>query len=92
MQKIVIITGLTASGKSKLGVQLAKEFNGEVISADSVQIYKRLNIGSAKDPIEDNYTINYKGVKIRNETDYDLTDEDLNYENLKKITNMLFSH
>ena len=48
MKKVVIITGLTASGKSGLAVQLAKDFNGEIISADSVQIYKGLNIGSAK--------------------------------------------
>ena len=46
--KIVIITGLTGTGKSSLAVEIAKEFNGEIISADSVQIYKRLNIGSAK--------------------------------------------
>ena len=48
MRKVVIITGLTASGKSGLAVNIAKEFNGEIISADSVQIYKGLNIGSAK--------------------------------------------
>lgn len=49
MTKIVIITGLTGSGKSGLAVKIAKEFNGEIISADSVQIYKGLNIGSAKE-------------------------------------------
>ena len=48
MRKVVIITGLTASGKSGLAVKIAKDFNGEIISADSVQIYKGLNIGSAK--------------------------------------------
>ena len=48
MRKIIIITGLTGSGKSGLAVKIAKEFNGEIISADSVQIYKGLNIGSAK--------------------------------------------
>ena len=48
MKKVIIITGLTASGKSGLAVEIAKEFNGEIISADSVQIYKGLNIGSAK--------------------------------------------
>lgn len=46
--KIIIITGLTGTGKSSLAVDIAKEFNGEIISADSVQIYKRLDIGSAK--------------------------------------------
>ncbi len=49
MTKVLIITGLTASGKSGLAVKIAREFNGEIISADSVQIYKGLNIGSAKE-------------------------------------------
>ncbi len=48
MNKIVIITGFTGSGKSGLAVDIAKKFNGEIISCDSVQIYKYLNIGSAK--------------------------------------------
>ena len=49
MTKIVIITGLTGSGKSGLAVKIAREFNGEIISADSVQIYRGLDIGSAKE-------------------------------------------
>jgi len=48
MKKIVIVLGPTAVGKSEMGIKLAKEFNGEIISADSVQIYKGLDIGSAK--------------------------------------------
>lgn len=45
---ILIITGPTASGKTKLGIECARVFNGEIISADSMQIYKHLNIGTAK--------------------------------------------
>ena len=45
---LVIVAGPTASGKTALGIQLAKKFNGEVISADSMQIYKNLDIGTAK--------------------------------------------
>ena len=54
MEKIpvLVIAGPTASGKTALAVELAKEYNGEVISADSMQIYKNLDIGSAK-PTED---------------------------------------
>lgn len=48
--KIVVILGPTASGKSDLAVSIAKKFNGEIISADSRQIYKGLNIGSGKVP------------------------------------------
>lgn len=46
--KIIVIGGPTASGKTSLGVELAKRVNGEVISADSMQIYKDMTIGTAK--------------------------------------------
>ncbi|MBI4119294.1 MAG: tRNA (adenosine(37)-N6)-dimethylallyltransferase MiaA [Parcubacteria group bacterium] len=46
--KIIVIVGPTASGKSELAVKIAKKFNGEIISADSRQVYKYLDIGSAK--------------------------------------------
>jgi len=47
-QKIIVIVGPTASGKSDLAVQIAKRFNGEIISADSRQVYKSLDIGTGK--------------------------------------------
>ena len=47
-QKVLVIVGPTASGKSTLAVELAKKFNGEIISADSRQVYKRLDIGAGK--------------------------------------------
>ncbi len=46
--RLIVILGPTASGKSSLAVKLAKEFNGEIISADSRQIYKEMDIGTAK--------------------------------------------
>ena len=46
--KVIVIAGPTASGKSKLAVELAKRINGEIVSADSMQIYKEMNIGTAK--------------------------------------------
>ncbi len=47
-RKLIVIVGLNASGKSALAVQLAKQFNGEIISADSRQVYRGLDIGSGK--------------------------------------------
>jgi tRNA dimethylallyltransferase len=46
--KLIVILGPTASGKSDVAVKLAKKFNGEIISADSRQVYKGLNIGTGK--------------------------------------------
>lgn len=46
--KILVVVGPTASGKTALGVALAKRLGGEIISADSMQIYKHMNIGTAK--------------------------------------------
>jgi tRNA dimethylallyltransferase len=53
-KKIIVILGPTASGKSELAVKLAKKFNGEIISADSRQVYKGLNIGAGKVPRDKN--------------------------------------
>lgn len=52
-KKVIVICGPTASGKTSLGIQIAKLVNGEIISADSMQIYKDMDIGSAKPTIEE---------------------------------------
>lgn len=52
-QKLIAITGPSSSGKTALAVSLAKELNGEIISVDSRQIYKGLDIGSAKPTLEE---------------------------------------
>lgn len=46
--KVIVIAGPTASGKTALSIELAKKINGEIISADSMQVYKEMNIGTAK--------------------------------------------
>lgn len=51
--KVVIIGGPTAVGKTKTSIELAKRLNGEIISADSMQIYKHMDIGSAKPSLEE---------------------------------------
>lgn len=53
MKRIAAVVGPTASGKTALAVALAKQFNGEVVSADSMQIYRKLNIGTAKPTAEE---------------------------------------
>lgn len=47
-QKVLVLIGPTAVGKTKLSIQLAKRYNGEIISGDSMQVYKTLDIGTAK--------------------------------------------
>ena len=48
MKKVIVVLGQTATGKSDLAVKIAKQVNGEIISADSRQVYKNLNIGTGK--------------------------------------------
>ena len=51
--KVIVICGPTASGKTALSIELAKKINGEIVSADSMQIYKDMDIGTAKPSIEE---------------------------------------
>ena len=51
--KIIVICGPTASGKTALSIELAKKINGEIVSADSMQIYEDMDIGTAKPTIEE---------------------------------------
>ena len=58
-QKVIVICGPTASGKTALSIELAKQINGEIISADSMQIYKDMNIGTAKPTKEEMQGVNH---------------------------------
>tara|TARA_B100000686_G_scaffold349596_1_gene443376 strand:- start:786 stop:1709 length:924 start_codon:yes stop_codon:yes gene_type:complete len=53
LKKVILLAGPTASGKSKLAIKLAKDFNGEVINADSMQIYNEISILTSKPKSED---------------------------------------
>ena len=53
MDKVIVITGPTAAGKTALGARLAKKLGGEVVSADSMQVYKYMDVGTAKPTKED---------------------------------------
>lgn len=54
---LIVVAGATASGKTSLSVELARRFDGEVISCDSMQIYKNLDIGTAKPTKEEMGTV-----------------------------------
>lgn len=64
MDKVLIIVGPTASGKTKLGIEVAKRFDGEIISADSMQIYRYMNIGTAKPTLEEREGIPHHLIDI----------------------------
>jgi len=67
LQKLIVILGPTAVGKTNFAVKLAKGFNGEIISADSRQVYKGMDIGTGKDLSEyqvDNYQVPYHLIDI----------------------------
>ncbi len=61
---VVAVVGPTATGKTALGVALAERFGGEIISADSMQIYKGLDVGTAKVTPEETHGIPHYGVDI----------------------------
>ena len=65
--KLVIISGPTGVGKTKLSIELAKKIGGEIISADSRQVYRRMDIGTGKDLgdyVVDGKTIPYHLIDI----------------------------
>ena len=62
--KIVVITGPTASGKTALGVALCQKLHGEVVSADSMQIYRRMTIGTAKPTPEEMQNIPHHMIDV----------------------------
>jgi tRNA dimethylallyltransferase len=64
LPKLIVILGPTASGKTNLAIKLAKEFSGEIISADSRQIYKEMDIGTAKPTKSELKTVPHHLVNI----------------------------
>ncbi|KAK4398327.1 tRNA dimethylallyltransferase 9 [Sesamum angolense] len=63
-QKVVVISGPTGAGKSRLALELAKRLNGEIVSADSVQVYRGLDIGSAKPSLSERQEVPHHLVDI----------------------------
>lgn len=75
MKDIIVIVGPTGIGKTKLSIELAKKLDAEIINGDSVSIYKRLNIGSAKPTKEEQSGIPHHLIDIKDvEEDYTVFD------------------
>ena len=68
-KKIIAIVGPTASGKSALALALAKEYGGEIISCDSMQVYKRMNIGTAKPSALEMSEVRHHLIDVREPTE-----------------------
>ena len=65
MEKIITVVGTTASGKSDLGIVLAKKFNGEIVSCDSRQVYKGLDLGTGKVTLEEQNEVKHHLLDIK---------------------------
>ena len=75
MQPIIVIIGPTGVGKTKLSIELAKKLNAEIINGDSVAVYKRLNIGSAKPTLEEQQAVPHHLIDIKSsEEEYSVYD------------------
>lgn len=64
IQPMIVIVGPTASGKSSLAIQLAKQCNGEIICADSRTVYKNMDIGTAKPTLQDQQEVPHWGIDL----------------------------
>jgi len=65
-QKIIVIVGPTASGKSDLSIRLAKRLEGEIISADSRQVYRGMDIGTGKVTKKEQKTVSHHLIDVAN--------------------------
>ncbi len=75
MDRVIVIAGPTASGKTDISIKIAEALNGEVVSADSVQVYKTLDIGSAKIKEDEKCNIaHYMIDVVEPDTDYSIAD------------------
>ena len=70
LPKMIVIEGTNASGKSSLGVSLAERFGGEIVSADSRQVYSRLDLGSGKITPEEMRGVPHHLIDVREPGDF----------------------
>lgn len=91
MEKVIVVIGPTSVGKTKMGVALAKKLNGEVISGDSMQIYKYMDIGTAKATKEEMEGVVHHCLDILNPQD-NYSVHDFQKTVRKKITEITQRH
>ena len=89
-KKVIVIVGPTASGKTTLSIELAKQIDGEIISADSMQIYKDMNIGTAKPTVDEMKNIKHHLIDfVSPEERFSVSDyQKLAQEKIKEILNI----
>ena len=88
MNKLLVITGTNASGKSSLGIKLAKKYNAEIVSADSRQVFKGLDLGSGKVTQEEMQGVPHYLIDVAEPNDFfSLVDfQKQAYEKIDEIT------
>src|SRR5262245_44509522 len=69
MYPLIAVVGPTAAGKSELGLSIAESFNGEIVNYDSVQVFRGLDIGSAKPSLEDRKRLPHHMIDVREPAD-----------------------
>ena len=69
-QKLICVVGTTASGKSDFGVELAKKYGGEIVSADSRQVFRGLDLGSGKITPEEMQGVPHHLLDVRNPNEF----------------------
>ncbi|PKU61649.1 tRNA dimethylallyltransferase 9 [Dendrobium catenatum] len=88
-KKVIVITGPTGAGKSRLALNLAKRLDGEIISADSVQIYRGLDVGSAKPTLAEQKIVPHHLINILNPSEEYSAGQF--FEDARKATNEVLS-
>lgn len=85
--KVVAVVGTNASGKSALGIRLAKQFEGEIISADSRQVFRRLDLGSGKVTTEEMQGVPHYLIDVREPGEFfSMADfQKMSYEKIEEI-------
>jgi tRNA dimethylallyltransferase len=86
--RIIVVGGPTASGKTTVGIEVAESHGGQIVSADSIQIYRYMDVGSAKPSIEERARVTHHLIDIRN-PDEDFSAGDYVREARKSISQIL---